>query len=419
MTLNTISGYEYSRDKSATNTSGVFNGLNAGSEYSFYQRIAQTVDTLASAWSAALSVTTDEDSYDGGYYPPYTPEPSPTPAPEPSDKTEITISDDVIYVSTIGNVITLPLSIVDEYKGHRVEVTTPLGGVIFPASALNPFTNLFQTADNKDVDVKITLTPFTDEQQTVYADYLGYDVVRRIVKFDISAQYGEEIKRSSALNDHARFWLNLGANNSAFTAVVTVDADNNRRAAPFLFRTFEDGTRRVMIAGLDTSVSLALIYSPQSYNDIGSHWGKSVIDLLGNQLIIEPKEDGGFHPQELVTEAEFARILSEGLAIPVSSTYLADIDAPLTREYAISATVKLLRAYGLDAGLHRRDRRLDQFTDAYKIGEANYDELEDAYDYGIISGCGNGTLAPDKNMTVTEAIALLNNLLNLLWGEVK
>lgn len=65
VTLKEISGYEYSADGKVWQNSNVFTGLNEDTEYTFYQRIAETKTAYASESSAALKVRTDK-SYTPG-----------------------------------------------------------------------------------------------------------------------------------------------------------------------------------------------------------------------------------------------------------------------------------------------------------------------------------------------------------------
>lgn len=59
VTLTAIEGMEYSLDKQNWQSSPVFNGLTPNTEYSFYQRCAETEITEAGAVSEALTIVTD------------------------------------------------------------------------------------------------------------------------------------------------------------------------------------------------------------------------------------------------------------------------------------------------------------------------------------------------------------------------
>jgi hypothetical protein len=59
VTLTANALYEFSKDGSTWQTSNVFTGLNPNTAYTFYQRVAETGDTYASAASPALNETTN------------------------------------------------------------------------------------------------------------------------------------------------------------------------------------------------------------------------------------------------------------------------------------------------------------------------------------------------------------------------
>ena len=58
ITLNTVSGYQYSLGGSSWQDTTTFHNLVAGSTYTFYQRVAETTTTLASASSAGVNFST-------------------------------------------------------------------------------------------------------------------------------------------------------------------------------------------------------------------------------------------------------------------------------------------------------------------------------------------------------------------------
>lgn len=63
VTLVSVSGYQYSMDGTNWQDSPSFDGLLSGTEYSFYQRIAETDNTNVSEASEVLTVKTDDDTY--------------------------------------------------------------------------------------------------------------------------------------------------------------------------------------------------------------------------------------------------------------------------------------------------------------------------------------------------------------------
>ncbi len=62
VTLTKITGYEYKMDNGSWQSSNVFSGLSSYSMHTFYQRVAATSSSYASASSSALSVTTNKST---------------------------------------------------------------------------------------------------------------------------------------------------------------------------------------------------------------------------------------------------------------------------------------------------------------------------------------------------------------------
>ena len=60
ITVKTVSGYEYSKDKEKWQTSGVFNSLSPVTEYNIYARLIKTKDEFPGKISEPLTVTTDK-----------------------------------------------------------------------------------------------------------------------------------------------------------------------------------------------------------------------------------------------------------------------------------------------------------------------------------------------------------------------
>ncbi len=80
VTLTAVSGYEYKMNDGEWQTSNIFTGLSPATQYSFYQRVAETNSAYASASSDALVVTTDKST------------PAKPSAPTEASKTDTTIT---------------------------------------------------------------------------------------------------------------------------------------------------------------------------------------------------------------------------------------------------------------------------------------------------------------------------------------
>ncbi|MCL1811863.1 MAG: hypothetical protein FWG41_06610, partial [Methanomassiliicoccaceae archaeon] len=66
VTLTFVAGYQYSKDGTTWQNSNIFSNLEPDTEYTFYQRVRETSDALASASSPGTVVTTEPEPSDGG-----------------------------------------------------------------------------------------------------------------------------------------------------------------------------------------------------------------------------------------------------------------------------------------------------------------------------------------------------------------
>ena len=65
VTLMSVTGYEYSHEGTAWQTSNIFTGLDANTTYTFYQRTVETADTYASSPGPGLNIRTDPTGLTG------------------------------------------------------------------------------------------------------------------------------------------------------------------------------------------------------------------------------------------------------------------------------------------------------------------------------------------------------------------
>ena len=64
------------------------------------------------------------------------------------------------------------------------------------------------------------------------------------------------------------------------------------------------------------------------FNDMESHWGKEIVALLAERGIVDGMPDGGFHPDQAVTRAEYLKLLTTALGLsPVMSDSFSDVAA--------------------------------------------------------------------------------------------
>ncbi|MFC1599478.1 S-layer homology domain-containing protein [Patescibacteria group bacterium] len=119
-----------------------------------------------------------------------------------------------------------------------------------------------------------------------------------------------------------------------------------------------------------------------AFNDIYDHWGKSYIQKLNDQKVIEGYDDGGFHPNDNINRAEMVKLA--------------------------------LTAAGYDLGLSIVDEEF-VFED---LDEWQRPCVYQAWKNGIVAGYDDGTFAPAQNVTRAEAIKIAMLAFNVEPREI-
>jgi hypothetical protein len=183
--------------------------------------------------------------------------------------------------------------------------------------------------------------------------------------------------------------------------------------------------------------------SQDAFNDIQNHWARAVIDQLAKEGIVSGFSDQGFHPDALISRAQFAALLVKALALTpaagVTPTF-GDVpasywgyqvvetaaayglisgsngsfypDQPVTRQ---EMTVMLVKAVGLENDVQQLtaadvDSLLD-VSDKTQISSWAAPYVAIALKNGLVKGMG-GAFNPMQPATRAEAAVMIANLLN-------
>lgn len=177
----------------------------------------------------------------------------------------------------------------------------------------------------------------------------------------------------------------------------------------------------------------------QTFGDVSkSHWAFEYIAEMANRDVISGYPNGYFYPENNVTRAEFAKIMSvaAGLVITqnVSATTYTDVTskdwfAPyveaaryylsgyksngelyyLPNEMALreDIAVALVKLKGYDTSLFDESILNAMFTDWQSISEGARKYVAIAVEQGLISGYGDNTFRGQSSITRAEAATLL------------
>jgi hypothetical protein len=164
-----------------------------------------------------------------------------------------------------------------------------------------------------------------------------------------------------------------GVDPNSVTTVVTVDAAGKVRPLPTKLVTI-NGVTYAQFVSLANS-TYAVISHSAAFNDISGHWAQAVISDMGSRLIVSGTGGGRYEPDRNMTRAEFTAIMVYALGI-----------APKT-----------------DAS---------SFPDV-KTTDWYCEYIEAAYQYGLVTGCSDGSFGPDVMITREQAMTIMVKAMRL------
>lgn len=175
----------------------------------------------------------------------------------------------------------------------------------------------------------------------------------------------------------------------------------------------------------------------ESFSDIAQHWAKGYIEQMKQLGAINGFEDGTFRPDQVVTRAEFVKMLGELLQLPqregtvfddvarsdwyytaVYAAYEQDLirgtsehefspEAEITRE---DAAVIIQRAWSVSGGSAK------DFADSSDVSAYAVEAVRTLSAAGILTGYADDTIAPKASLTRAETAALLARVLDVVNG---
>lgn len=175
-------------------------------------------------------------------------------------------------------------------------------------------------------------------------------------------------------------------------------------------------------------------------NDFSNHWAQEVITEWSQYGIVSGYEDGSFKPNNSMTRAEFAVVLSNvfGLvdtksdnafedvklgawyADAVSKVAAAGIMEGANGKFAPSATitrqevaVALVNAYNLT----ETGSQSVSFTDSASIANWAVEQVKIMASQGYISGRASGEFDPKANITRAEVLKMFDNMTAALFNK--
>ncbi|MDT9723144.1 S-layer homology domain-containing protein [Paenibacillus sp. ClWae2A] len=195
------------------------------------------------------------------------------------------------------------------------------------------------------------------------------------VDFTVRGLYEDNSVEITQFTDYVERTMILeeGVSNSGITTGVVVNADGTVRHVPTRV-VLREGRYEAVINSLSNS-TYALILHPLKFGDVVGHWAQDAVDDMGSRMIIEGTGNGSFSPDQNITRAEFAAIVTRALGVAprASNSGFTDVSSDMWYSAAIGT----------------------------------------ARDYNLINGYTNGTFQPNEEITREEAILMLARAMDL------
>ncbi|MCR8632613.1 S-layer homology domain-containing protein [Paenibacillus radicis (ex Xue et al. 2023)] len=186
----------------------------------------------------------------------------------------------------------------------------------------------------------------------------------------------------------------------------------------------------------------AIVESGKTFADLNGHWAKSDIDLLASKLVVDGTTATSFAPQNPITRAEFATLLTRALGLNEgNSTAYSDVSANDWYAGSVSAASKAGLVTGFEDGSFRPSANITReqmavmvsraiglagkkvdsdakalavFTDSKAINSWASSAVAQSVNAGIINGKSADAFMPDEHASRAEAAVMLKRLLQFV-----
>jgi len=203
---------------------------------------------------------------------------------------------------------------------------------------------------------------------------------------------------------------------------------------------FDNGTATIKYRGNGT---FAIVNNPKSFSDIANHWSKMNVEKLAARNIAFGKSEGLFAPNDYVTRAEFAVMITRALGITEEEGTMnfEDVNGWFEKDISTAYTAGLINGrsdgkFYPNENIQRKDMAvmirnalkfagkgevvkdkesvLSMFTDSSEIDDYARECTALCAEAGIIMGRDTKEFDPNENATRAEASAIIERMLRYL-----
>lgn len=291
-----------------------------------------------------------------------------------------------------------------------------------------------------DGDVTVTISPVEKVTQNMAGYVKVGSAIYELVAETADGQAVTSFKKPLSL----KFTYKDADLSGTAEANVTIFYWDDAYKAWIAVPTVVDTATNVATAQVDHFTVFALLGSDsfKKFNDMAGHWAEGDVLKLASLGVSKGFADGGYHPQEQITRAQFTNLLviAAGLS-PVANPALSFKDAdqiPTWSKGYVAAGVAAKLINGYDDGTFRPDGNITRaemaklmagalklknklpanpnlsFEDASGIPDWAKESVGLAAGAAIIKGMPDGTFAPARTATRAEAATMISRLMDRL-----
>ena|GEM_PF-2171757 len=336
-------------------------------------------------------------------------------------------------------------------KGASLEISNPLAIYPVPAGKMNLSSVAGQLGNAAlgDIAVRIDIkraSEAVNASAKSKAGAAGYDLLVDPVDLDLTFTHEGKTVKSGQLNGYAVKYIALpeGIDPNRITTGVVVNPDGSVYHLPTVV-TKINNRYFAQINDLRSSGTYSVIWNPQDFNDVRTHWGKADVNNIAARLDLKGNGNNTFSPDRSVTRSEFAEIVVLGLGLMrPEAPQMSFPDVPATIWYrnaiAIADEFDIVRGYddgnfyggrqitreegfAMVARAHRlilsqnaveQDTSvLAQYKDGDNVAKWAKADVAQLISAGIIRGNGSELLSPKAQMTRAEVTALIARMLKV------
>lgn len=273
-----------------------------------------------------------------------------------------------------------------ESKQAVLEVKTGTAAYTLPAQQINidaVSQKLGASVELKDIKVQVQIsTPTSDTVKVVEnsAKKGEFSIVVPPVDFNVQCSFDNKIVEISHFNAYVERTVAIpdGVDPSKITTGIVVEPDGTVRHVPTKI-TIISGKYYAKINSL-TNSTYSVVWHPIEFKDVDKHWAKDAVNEMGSRMVVGGVGNDIYAPDRDITRAEFAAIM--------------------------------VKALGLKPGTGN-----NPFSDV-KEGVWYVQYIETAYQYGIISGYGNGKFGPQDTISREQAMTMIAKAMNITGLKV-